>query len=67
MSFEERKGDQIEDDYDMEDSGSMSGDDCNEMGDAIHNQGRGGARDHKSKTKRRSKNDNSGRDFICGC
>lgn len=24
-------------------------------------------RDHKSKTKRRSKNDNSGRDFICGC
>lgn len=26
-----------------------------------------GSRDHKSKTKRRSKNDNSGRDFICGC
>ena len=27
----------------------------------------GNLRDHKSKTKRRSKNDHQGRDFQCGC
>ena len=61
------KNEQFEDlkenEYDDEsDSGEYS-----DSGIAGSSVGGVGGRDAKSKTKRRSKNDNSGRDFICGC
>lgn len=37
------------------------------MGQGQDGQAHGNSRDHKSKTKRRSKNDHQGRDFLCGC
>ena len=33
----------------------------------MNGSGPSSSKDPKSKTKRRSKNDNSGRDFVCGC
>jgi hypothetical protein len=64
--FEDSKVPQ-ENEYDIEEEESDSGEDSYSGNLNDSNGGTQTGRDHKSKTKRRSKNDNSGRDFICGC
>ena len=67
-AYDENSGSDYYDEDDMSANQDMRGSNASHAGDGMGGSGpMSDSKDPKSKTKRRSKNDNSGRDFVCGC